>query len=543
MRVLPCAPAYESRAVHRGRGACKGLPLPAERGSVEDDGRSANDDRGIPRLARTTPAQPGCSTRCSAPRRPASTPRCARDHFAPWSVRQGESGFAWSWLGAALRGHATARSASSPRPASGTTRRSPRRRSPRSTSMYPGRFWAALGSGEAINEHVTGDPWPAEGRARRAAARDGRPSCVACSPARRSAPTGCIHVDRARIWSLPRCRRRSSRPPCRTETARECAEWADGLITVDQPRDALRAVHRRLPRRRRPRAHRRAGAPELGAHRRRGARDRARPVAHRASCPAHLAWELDTPEAFDEAHRRRHRSTRSPRRCSLGRPRAAPRPPRRLAELGVDRIYLHHVGVEQDALHRHVRRSRRCPSCKEVGAMKITDRSDLWWKTAVVYCLDVETYMDWNDDGSGDFEGLAHRLDHLAELGVTCIWLMPFQPTPDRDDGYDITDFTRRRPAARLPRRRRRVHAHRARPRHAGDHRLRHEPHLGPASVVQVGPAQPHVALPRLLRLARRAPEEAGADRVPRRGGQRLGARRAHRASTTCTASTGTSPT
>jgi trehalose synthase len=74
--------------------------------------------------------------------------------------------------------------------------------------------------------------------------------------------------------------------------------------------------------------------------------------------------------------------------------------------------------------------------------VKITDRSDLWWKTAVVYCLDVETYMDWNDDGSGDFEGLAHRLDHLAELGVTVIWLMPFQPTPDRDDGYDITDFT-----------------------------------------------------------------------------------------------------
>jgi trehalose synthase len=74
--------------------------------------------------------------------------------------------------------------------------------------------------------------------------------------------------------------------------------------------------------------------------------------------------------------------------------------------------------------------------------MRITDRSDLWWKTAVVYCLDVETYMDWNDDGCGDFEGLAHRLDHLAELGVTVIWLMPFQPTPDRDDGYDIVDFT-----------------------------------------------------------------------------------------------------
>ena len=73
--------------------------------------------------------------------------------------------------------------------------------------------------------------------------------------------------------------------------------------------------------------------------------------------------------------------------------------------------------------------------------MKITDRSDLWWKTAVVYCLDVETYMDWNDDGSGDFEGLEHRLDHLAELGVSCLWLMPFQPSPNLDDGYDITDF------------------------------------------------------------------------------------------------------
>jgi trehalose synthase len=73
--------------------------------------------------------------------------------------------------------------------------------------------------------------------------------------------------------------------------------------------------------------------------------------------------------------------------------------------------------------------------------MRITDTSDLWWKDAVVYCLDVETYMDWNDDGSGDFAGLAQRLDHLADLGVTCLWLMPFYPTAERDDGYDITDF------------------------------------------------------------------------------------------------------
>ena len=73
--------------------------------------------------------------------------------------------------------------------------------------------------------------------------------------------------------------------------------------------------------------------------------------------------------------------------------------------------------------------------------MKITDTSDLWWKTAVIYCLDIETYMDWDGDGRGDIEGLTHRLDHLADLGVTCIWLMPFYPTPGRDDGYDVADF------------------------------------------------------------------------------------------------------
>lgn len=73
--------------------------------------------------------------------------------------------------------------------------------------------------------------------------------------------------------------------------------------------------------------------------------------------------------------------------------------------------------------------------------MRITDTSDLWWKTAVIYCLDVETFMDWNGDGIGDFDGLSHRVDYLADLGVTCIWLMPFYPTPDRDDGYDIIDY------------------------------------------------------------------------------------------------------
>ena len=73
--------------------------------------------------------------------------------------------------------------------------------------------------------------------------------------------------------------------------------------------------------------------------------------------------------------------------------------------------------------------------------MRITDTSDLWWKSAVIYCLDVETFLDSNGDGVGDLQGLASRIDYLAQLGVTCLWLMPFYPTPDRDDGYDVTDF------------------------------------------------------------------------------------------------------
>ncbi|MFB4271162.1 alpha-amylase family protein [Nonomuraea sp. GTA35] len=73
--------------------------------------------------------------------------------------------------------------------------------------------------------------------------------------------------------------------------------------------------------------------------------------------------------------------------------------------------------------------------------MRLTYTSDVWWKNAVVYCLDVETFKDGNGDGVGDFRGLTQQIDYLAGLGVTCLWLMPFFPTPNKDDGYDITDF------------------------------------------------------------------------------------------------------
>ena len=65
----------------------------------------------------------------------------------------------------------------------------------------------------------------------------------------------------------------------------------------------------------------------------------------------------------------------------------------------------------------------------------------LWYKDAVVYCLDVETFRDGNGDGIGDFAGLLDRLDYLDGLGINTIWLLPFFPTPNRDNGYDVTDY------------------------------------------------------------------------------------------------------
>lgn len=73
--------------------------------------------------------------------------------------------------------------------------------------------------------------------------------------------------------------------------------------------------------------------------------------------------------------------------------------------------------------------------------MQLTRAADLWWKQAVIYCLDVETFKDGDGDGIGDFQGLTEQIDYLDNLGVTCIWLMPFYPSADIDDGYDITDF------------------------------------------------------------------------------------------------------
>jgi hypothetical protein len=71
-----------------------------------------------------------------------------------------------------------------------------------------------------------------------------------------------------------------------------------------------------------------------------------------------------------------------------------------------------------------------------------TSREPLWYKDAVFYELRVRSFYDSNGDGVGDFPGLTQKLDYLQSLGVTTLWLLPFYPSPMRDDGYDIADYT-----------------------------------------------------------------------------------------------------
>jgi probable non-F420 flavinoid oxidoreductase len=162
------------------------------------------------------------------------------DHFSPWSERQGESGFAWSWLGAALASTSLPfRVVNAPgqryhpaiiAQAIGTL-----------GEMFPGRLWACLGSGEASNEHITGDRWPPK------PVRNARLlECVevirALLRGEEVTHDGLVKVDRARLWTRP-----AEPPPLigaavSEETARWAGGWADGLATIHQPREQLERV-------------------------------------------------------------------------------------------------------------------------------------------------------------------------------------------------------------------------------------------------------------------------------------------------------------
>ena len=76
-----------------------------------------------------------------------------------------------------------------------------------------------------------------------------------------------------------------------------------------------------------------------------------------------------------------------------------------------------------------------------------TGEDALWYKDAIIYELHVKAFFDSNGDGIGDFRGLAQKLDYIQDLGVNTIWLLPFYPSPMRDDGYDVSDYSNVHPA------------------------------------------------------------------------------------------------
>ncbi|MEU3641736.1 TIGR03885 family FMN-dependent LLM class oxidoreductase [Lentzea sp. NPDC034063] len=162
------------------------------------------------------------------------------DHFSPWSARQGQSGYAWSWLGAALQATELP---------FGVVTAPGQRYHPAITAqaigtlaaMNPGRFWAALGTGEASNEHITGDGWPRKD-VRTARLRECVDVIRALLKGEEVSHDGLVTVDRAKLWTLPDEVPLLIGAAVSPQTARWCAEWADGLITVNAPPDRLREV-------------------------------------------------------------------------------------------------------------------------------------------------------------------------------------------------------------------------------------------------------------------------------------------------------------
>ena len=75
------------------------------------------------------------------------------------------------------------------------------------------------------------------------------------------------------------------------------------------------------------------------------------------------------------------------------------------------------------------------------------ENDPLWYKDAIIYEVHVRAFFDQSGDGMGDFAGLTQKLDYLQDLGVTAVWVLPFCPSPWRDDGYDISDYANVHPA------------------------------------------------------------------------------------------------
>ena len=266
------------------------------------------------------------------------------DHLAPWGLRQGESGFAWSWLGAALAQTSFSL---------GVVNAPGQRYHPAIIAqaiatleeMFPGRFWAALGSGEAMNEHVTGDAWPS---------KDDRDARLGESvdiirrllAGERVSHDGHVRMEEARVWSRP-----AAPPPLlgaavSPETAGWVAGWADGLATVAQSPDALRRVVAEY------RDHGGRGPTVLQVHVSLAPTDAealaiAKDQWRNGLVPPPECWDIEQPEEFDAAAGEPNDAEL--REAVLVAHDAGALADRiaDLARIGFDRVYLHHVGKDQ----------------------------------------------------------------------------------------------------------------------------------------------------------------------------------------------------
>ncbi|MDW4571189.1 TIGR03885 family FMN-dependent LLM class oxidoreductase [Microbacterium sp. M3] len=268
------------------------------------------------------------------------------DHFAPWGLAQGESGHAWSWLGAAL---ATTRFSLGVVTAPGQRYHPAVSAQAFATlsEMFPGRFWAALGSGEALNEHITGDEWPPKPE------REQRLVEVVdvirrLHAGERVDHDGLVRVHDARVWSLP------SDPPAlraaaaSARTASLTAAWADGLITVGHDPGTVRQIIE---------AYREAGGRgpcAVQVHVCLAGSDGdglqiAREQWPQATVPPQLMWEIAQPEEFDRLADPTDRQALERGVLISADDDETAEKLAALAAVGADELYLHEVGTDQSA--------------------------------------------------------------------------------------------------------------------------------------------------------------------------------------------------
>jgi probable non-F420 flavinoid oxidoreductase len=270
------------------------------------------------------------------------------DHFEPWSLTQGHAGFAWAWLGAALAttslrfGVVTA-------PGQRYHPAITAQASATLSEMFPQRFWMALGSGQNMNEHITGAPWPDK------SVRQQRlEECVGIirrlHRGEEVTHQGLVTVDRARLWDVPAAPPALLGPVMSVETARRAAGWADGLITTNQSPDQLKEL--------------------LGAYRDAGGTGKAVLQVHLSWAPTEdeaasiamdqwrtnsvgppMAWDIATARHFDDYAATEQISLEEVRQ-TVNISAEAGRHAQWLqeyADLGFDEMYLHHVGQHQRA--------------------------------------------------------------------------------------------------------------------------------------------------------------------------------------------------